>query len=85
MGGGSNPNAKHPISVELIKTMAEKINLKDDYQIELMTISSLCFYGFLRISECTSLLREDVKIEDNTMTVYIRSSKTDQDAKGVYI
>ena len=87
MHGGSSPNAKDPISTQTMQIMAENARTKDDIMINVggtkMTISSLCFYGFLRISECLSLDLNDVKITDDVLTVFIKQSKTDQDGHGV--
>ena len=87
MHGGSNPNSKAPISTELMYIMANKIDKNNQEQIELISMCSLCFYGFLRIAECTALNRNDLVVTDELITILIRSSKTDQEGKGlpVYI
>ena len=51
-----------------------------------MSIFSIMFYGFLRVSELKSLLRSDVIIEDDkTIVLTIRTSKTDPTGKGIQI
>ena len=83
MGGSCPPNRKEPILPVHLANYA--LSLKDtNNDIIKMTIFSLMFYGFLRVSELKNLLRSDVSIENNrTIVLNIRSSKTDPTAKGI--
>lgn len=78
MLSNKTPNAKLPITVDILEKIASSIE-NTQKEIEGMCIISLCFYGFLRITECLSLLKEDVNFDTNgRLTVIIKKSKTDQ-------
>lgn len=86
MLGGSSPNAKDYISPEILNLLAQKVNLDDPISIQLMAIYSLCYYGFLRISECLSLKRREMKIDANRrLVLLIPVSKTDQTGRRVSV
>ena len=80
MHGGSNRNAKYPISTQIMQIVAQNAKTKD--YIMVTTISSLCFYGFLWISE-PFFDSNDAKITNDVLTIFIQQSKTDQDGHGV--
>ena len=81
-----NPNAKIPIDKEIMNSLAEAIDVKNKEEIMLMTMASLCFYGFLRISECCKLRNNDVWFDElDRINIYINNSKTDQNGNGVTV
>lgn len=66
--------------------LAENINTEIYEDVRFMTMSSLCFYGFLRISECCDLLKEDVFIDEvGRLNIKIKVSKTDQNGQSVVV
>lgn len=87
MLGARCPHAKSPITPQIMEIMATNVDTDNLDQIQVMTISSFCFYGFLRISECLSLTPSDVHFDkdSNLMVIFIKSSKTDQEGRGVPI
>ena len=81
--GDSPPHRKEPFKTDHLKNFALRIidNKKD---IMKMSLYSIMFYGFLRVSELKNLLRSDINIEDDkTIVLNIRSSKTDPTGKGI--
>ena len=73
------PNAKAPITKEIMHSLSHLIDLGKVKDIQGMLISSLCFYGFLRISECLRLRVENINIDVNDrMIITIDFSKTNQ-------
>lgn len=54
------PTAKIPITKEFMNLMAENVNIDDPNEVLVMTVASICFYGFLRISECLNLTTNDL-------------------------
>ena len=60
-------------------SLSHLIDLGKVKDIQGMLISSLCFYGFLRISECLRLRVENINIDVNDrMIITIDFSKTNQ-------
>lgn len=78
MHGGSTVNDKMPLTPEILQILGEKSEKENLDDIQFMAISSLCFYGFLRINECMSLLIDDIAFENDRIILTIRVSKTDQ-------
>ena len=79
------PKAKLPFTQEIMCKLAENVNL--DFQgIRFITMASFCFYGFLRISECCNLQKNDAQLNSNGyLTVKVSASKTDQEGKSCTI
>ena len=48
------------------------------YDIRSVVICLLAFAAFLRFEELSKLVRSDVKIENDMLKLFVRSSKTDQ-------
>lgn len=83
MQGDTPPHRKEPFLPDHLKTFALKV-IDNKNDIMKMSLYSIMFYGFLRVSELKNLLRSDVNIEeDKTIVLTIRSSKTDPTGKGI--
>lgn len=79
MHGGNTVNEKKPLIPDILNLFSQKSNKEISNDIQFMAISSLCFYGFLRINECMSLLIDDIVFEnDSRIVLTIKVSKTDQ-------
>ena len=86
MRGGFSPNAKKPITPEILKKLSDNIRKDNSIDVQFITICSLCFYGFLRINECLAIDSSDVRIdEQQRMVLCIRISKTDQTGLRTYL
>lgn len=75
------PNAKLPITKDILIKITNSINKYKKNEIQGMFIASLCFYGFLRISECLKIQTNNFKIENNRIIIKIEFSKTEQTGK----
>ena len=74
---------KDPVTVEMLINLCDKYsNCTDLLIVRDLTMILLCFSGFLRYDEVSSLLCKNVKIKDNFLVLYIKKSKTDQYCNG---
>ena len=88
MKGESCPNAKEPITPQMLNDISSIIDQTDRIQVRDMTMYAIMFYGFLRFRECAELKRDDIITEvDGKLRIIIRSSKTDKYGEGesIYI
>ena len=84
---------RHPITIPLLRSIKSELSrdpsLHPHDKLLYWSAFTLAFYGFLRASECTSptrrhydrhchLLRRDITLNNKSMTIRIKSSKTDQ-------
>ena len=83
MRGASNPNAKEPITPQMLSDISGLIDPADRLQLRDMSMFSMMFYGFLRFSECANLKKEDIITEmDGKLRITVRFSKTDPSGEG---
>ena len=85
MGSDTTPHEKRPMTPELLTKMAARVTSEDDdKRIAFMAVITTAFAGFLRCSEILGLTVGDVEVAPfaASMTLRIRSSKTDQFARG---
>ena len=75
---------KKPISAEIIANMFASYNLDTIslYHIRTLAMIVIGFSGFLRIGELLNLKCSDVTFQGDYLSLYIRSSKTDQTRRG---
>lgn len=85
MNGDHCPKAKLPIDSTTMNDLANLIDTSKESEIEFMAIASLCFYGFLRISECLGLSLDDITNQNNNLIIRIISSKTDQTGRATFV
>jgi len=76
------PNAKLPITSEMMSQIVSIIDDNDIIAVRDMTMYALMFFGFLRFSECVKLTPDDLRIKDEILQITIRDSKTDQEGEG---
>lgn len=80
------PHRKEPVLPEELEKFASMVNKENKEDVLVMSMFSLMFFGFLRISEVYNLMNEDVTfINDEIISVRIRSSKTDKLGKSATI
>ena len=70
------PNRKLPS--DMMEQFSNLVNYENFESVRDMTLFSLSFYGFLRISETLNLRGIDIKFVDDGVIVNITHSKTDQ-------
>ena len=77
---GACPYAKAPFEIEWFDRMAMILPLTDLCNRKMMFWTTLCFHGFLRISELMGLRRRDIRVDEKRgcMELFIQRSKTDQ-------
>lgn len=63
----SPPHRKEPVLPEELPKMAQKVDINNSEDIELMVLFSLMLFGFLRISEVCNLFNEDIKLVDEEL------------------
>ena len=83
MIGDFLPKAVKPITITQMEEMAKMCVLGTFREIQMMTLFSVMFYGFLRIGEALALTWEDIKLtEEGGVTIFIKKSKADQTGHG---
>lgn len=86
MLGDSNPKAKSFITPEILNAIADSIDRNNPIDVELITIYSMCYYGFLRINECLRLTNSEItQDKEGRLVLLIAFSKTDQTGRRVQI
>ena len=84
--GESFPNAKAPITTEILQLICQQIDEDDHLQLRDIAMYSLMFYGFLRFNECVALTQENLTIYiEGKLRIEIKSSKTDPNGKGAFV
>lgn len=80
------PNAKVPVDKSMMQYLSSAIDQKNHHEVMIMTMCSMCFYGFLRISECCNLRNRDIWFDElERINIFIKNSKTDQEGRGVTV
>ena len=75
-------NRKEPLSVEILKDIIDGSDLSNTLQLRNVCLYVLCYAGFFRSSEVTSMRRSHSKfLEDHTI-IKVEKSKTDQLRQG---
>lgn len=82
MAEGVPPNRKLPITGELLSNMTRLVDIENPQDVEDMTIMTLGYFGFLRLSEICGLRTQDVELTKDRIRLHIRVSKTDQAGNG---
>ena len=74
---------KQPVGSDQIIQLCDKyVHSKDILVLRDLSMILLCFAGFLRFDEISSLLCKDVQIFENHLSLFLRKSKTDQYREG---
>ncbi|KAK3093085.1 hypothetical protein FSP39_010888 [Pinctada imbricata] len=74
---------KDPVSSEMLIKLCEIFEDSNDLLvIRDLCMILICFSGFLRFDELSSLICNDIKMFDNYVSLHIRKSKTDQYRSG---
>jgi len=73
-----------------VSQLEQLVSSKEDsmaylYNIRSVVICPLAFASFLRFDELAKLVRSDVKIENDMLMLFIKSTKTDQSRNGAWI
>lgn len=70
-----------------MKLLIQTIDKENPIDTKFMAIAGLCYYAFLRISECKNLNLKigDIILEETRIIVKVISSKTDQTGRTVQI
>ena len=78
---------KEPITVSQLEQLdaSKADSIASLYNIRSVVICLLAFATFLRFDELAKLVRSDVKIENDTLKLFIQPSKTDQYRDGGWI
>ena len=78
---------KEPIAVSQLEQLvvSKADSVASLYNICSVVICLLAFAAFLRFDELAKLVRSDVEIENDTLKLFIQSSKTDQYRDGAWI
>ncbi|XP_069109074.1 uncharacterized protein, partial [Argopecten irradians] len=77
---------KDVITVEILEKLFDKYYDPSDLLVQrIITISLLCYSGFLRSAEVLCLMRCDVKLSSTHMEIFIEKSKTDIYRDGAWV
>ena len=89
------PNRKQPITFEILAELCNKTKERKD-ELLLRTVMSVMFYGCLRLGEISlkegeiydpsvHIRYKDAKIQNDTLSLLLKSSKTDKIGQGTVI
>ena len=73
---------KEPLSIEIIKDIISAADLSNTLQLRNICLYVLCYAGFFRSEEVTSIRRNHITFHDGYMIIKVEKSKTDQLRQG---
>ncbi|KAK2554890.1 hypothetical protein P5673_023561, partial [Acropora cervicornis] len=76
--GTKRGNRKEPLSVEILKDIIDGSDLSNTLQLRNVCLYVLCYAGFFRSGEVTSIRRSHIKFLEDHMIIKVEKSKTDQ-------
>ena len=76
--GTKRGNTKEPFSVEILKDIIDGSDLSNALQLRNVCLYVLCYAGFFRSGEVTSIRRSHIKFLEDHMIIKVENSKTDQ-------
>ena len=80
--GAKRCHRKEPLSIEIIKDIISAADLSNTLQLRNICLYVLCYAGFFRSEEVTSIRRNHITFHDGYMTIKVEKSKTDQLRQG---
>ena len=80
--GTKRGNRKEPLSVEILKDIIDGSDLSNTLQLRNVCLYVLCYAGFFRSGEVTSIRRSHIKFLEDHMIIKVEKSKTDQLRQG---
>jgi integrase len=82
LGDKQPAHRKEPLVAEDLQKFLGVLGTSRWENQEFLLLCSLLYYGFLRIGEALSLCWTDISLTEESMTLHIRKSKTDQTGYG---
>lgn len=79
---GIFPYQKEPFNSDWFQNILHFFPVSMSDNARFMLLISLCWHCFLRVSEAMQLKKEDLNFDSEKLSVFIRSSKTDQLGEG---
>ena len=82
---GDHQRTRLPITINHLRTLKNQLRVSQYSLLEqrmLWASFTLAFYGFLRISEYTTLHWSDIAVSENELSIKLRQSKTDPFRRG---
>ena len=76
--GAKRCHRKEPLSIDIIKDIFSAADLSNTLQLRNHCLYVLCYAGFFRSEEVTSIRRNHITFHDGYMTIKVEKSKTDQ-------
>ena len=80
--GAKRCHRKEPLSIEIIKDIISAADLSNTLQLRNICLYVLCYAGFFRSEEITSIRQNHITFHDGYMTIKVEKSKTDQLRQG---
>ena len=80
--GGKWCHRKEPLSIEIINDIISAADLFNTLQLRNICLYFLCYAGFFRSEEVTSIRRNHITFHDGYMIIKVEKSKTDQLRQG---
>ena len=80
--GTKRGKRKEPLSVEILKDVIDGSDLSNTLQLRNVCLYVLCYAGFFRSGEVTSIRRSHIKFLEDHMIIKVEKSKTDQLRQG---
>ena len=80
--GAKRCHRKEPLSIEIIKDIISAADLSNTLQLRNICLYVLCYAGFFRSEEVTSIRRNHITFHDGYMIIKVEKSKTDQLRQG---
>ena len=70
--GTKRSNRKEPLSVEILKDIIDGSNLSNTLQLRNLCLYVLCYAGFFRSGEVTSIRRSHIKFLEDHMIIKVK-------------
>ena len=80
--GAKRCHRKEPLSIEIIKDIISAADLSNTFQLRNICLYVLCYAGFFRSEEVTSIRRNHITFSDAYMSIKVEKSKTYQLRQG---
>ena len=80
--GAKRFHRKEPLSIEIIKDIISAADLSNTLQLRNFCLYVLCYAGFFRSEEVTSIRKNHTTFHDGYMIIKVEKSKTDQLRQG---
>ena len=83
--GKTPKNRKLPLQINHVRLLQDKFAFGDLAQLQIVTLITLGFAGFLRWDDLSGLRYSDIRFHSNYMAIFLEKRKNDQFREGSWI